>query len=376
MDLTRRKSIKAVGLATAGLSIRGPDCSWATYPGDRGIFLSNQMPKVKVMGIGRVGCSMLDYILKKGIEHIEVVAMSMDPGFFEGKKFPATIILGEHLGNPPGLDGGPDLAEAYTAASVETIRSHLQGTDVGIILAGMGGVTGSGGAPVVARITRDLGIWTIGILTLPARVEGKWRLKTARNWLALFNSIADMTIVIPNSAISSNLPPGTPIINTYKNIFKQSDAIAYRAAKVFSDILLTPHLPAIDFVDIRRVFPRGLARIGVGTAHPKDGPEMAVRQAIYSPLLEGIALDKARSVVCNMNLSGAERNEEIHSAFQALQEECPKANMLTHTSMDEKVKTVATLIAGNFRELKGEFSVHNGGQITNFPSSDALLRSG
>ena len=77
-----------------------------------------------------------------------------------------------------------------------------------------------------------------------------------------------------------------------------------------------------------------------------------------------------------MNLSGAERNEEIHSAFQALQEECPKANMLTHTSMDEKVKTVATLIAGNFRELKGEFSVHNGGQITNFPSSDALLRSG
>jgi len=151
MDLTRRKSIKAVGLAAAGLSIRGPDCSWATYPGDRGIFFSNQMPKVKVMGIGWAGYNMLDYILKKSIKHIEVVAMSMDPGFFEGKEFPATIILGEHLGNPPGFDGGPDLAEAYTAASVPAIRSHLQGTDVGIILAGMGGVTGSGGAPVVAH---------------------------------------------------------------------------------------------------------------------------------------------------------------------------------------------------------------------------------
>ena len=353
MDLSRRKSIKDVGLAAAGLSIRGPDCSWATYPGDRGIFLSNQMPKVKAMGIGRVGCSMLDYILKKGIEHIEVVAMSMDPGFFEGKKFPSTIMLGERLGNPPGLDGGPDLAEAYTAASVETIRSHLLGIDLGIIMAGMGGVTGTGGAPVVARITKDLGIWTIGILTLPARVEGKLRLNTARNGLALFNSIADMTIVIPNSAISSNLSPGTPVINKFKNIFKQSDAIAYRAAKVFSDILLTPHLPAIDFVDIRRVFPRGLARIGVGTAHPKDGPEIAVQQAIYSPLLEGMSLDKARSVLCNMNLSGAERNEEIHSAFQALQEECSEADMLTHTSMDEKVKTVATFIAGNFKEPRG-----------------------
>jgi len=97
--------------------------------------------------------------------------------------------------------------------------------------------------------------------------------------------------------------------------------------------------------------------IGVGMAHPEDRPEMAVRRTIDSPLLEGVSLEKARSVVCNMNLSGAETNEDIHSAFEILQKECPEADLFTHTSIDEKVRTVGTLIVGNFRKANGGLGI-------------------
>jgi cell division protein FtsZ len=343
--MDRREFIKIVGLATAGVCIRGTVSASMVCPGESRGTLSNQISRVKVIGVGRAGCNMLDFLLKKGMKHMEPVAMSMDPGVLNGREFQGRILMGEHLPPLPGLGYDLKAAEDHTTASAQTIQDQLQGADVALVLAGMGGITGSGGAPVLAQIARDVGVWTIGILTLPYDFEGGMRMKRALVGLERFDSAADISIVIPNNAFSSCCPPTTLV-----KALKRSNAIVFRAAKVFADILLTPHLLAMDFVDIRRAFPRGLARIGLGVAHLEDAPDMAVRRALHSPLLKGISAEKAGSVVCNMNLCGAEKMDQIRVAFEVLQKGCPEAELITHTRIDENARTVVTLIVGNFRE--------------------------
>jgi cell division protein FtsZ len=292
---------------------------------------------------------MLDFMLKKGMKHVEPVAMSMDPDVLNGSESQARILMWEHLPPPPGLGYDLKVAEDYTTASAQTIQDRLQGTDVALVLAGMGGITGSGGAPVLAQIARDVGVWTIGILTLPYDFEGAMRMKRALVGLERFDSAADMSIKIPNNAFSSYCPRTTLV-----KALKRSDAIVFRAAKLFSDILLTPHLLDMDFIDIRRAFPRGLARIGVGTANPEEGPETAVRRALDSPLVAGVSPESVQSVVCNMTLYGDEDIEQIRTAFAYLETQYPKAVLLTHTHIDEEPTTVATLIVGNFREARNK----------------------
>jgi len=235
MDVTRRKFFKIAGPAVAGWWTGMCGSSFAVFLPQTKRHLSEKMsnPKVKVIGIGGAGCNMIDYAINQDLENIDFIAANLDPAFLEKRSFPSQIVLGEHLGGPPGLGGGPEVAEAYTAASEQTIRSHLQGSDVAIILARLGGVGGSGGAPVVAQISRNMGIRTIGLLAFSYNFGGKRRMNTAQNVLSRFSSIANMSIVIPNSAISSSLPLST----AFRNALKKSDEIAYLALKVLTDIL-------------------------------------------------------------------------------------------------------------------------------------------
>jgi len=351
--LNRREFVKTVGIATAGLCIGTPVSSLAHFPYHNRKTLSDEMPglTVRVIGIGSAGCNMLDHILKEDLKNVDFIGASLDATFLEERPFPSKILLGESLGNPCGLGCDPALAYTYSMASRETIRRRLEGSDVAIILAGMGGVTSAGGSPVVAQIAKELGIWTIGIVTVPFSFEK--RTERAQQTTAQLESIVDMVIVIPNDAVRPYLEPSS----SFFDALIQSNAIVYQAVKAFSDILLTPHMLAMDFTDIKRTFPQGLARIGIGMTKERR-PIIAVREAILSPFFEGISLEKARKVVCNMNLSGNETIEEIDDAFCLLRDKSHKdVDLLLNTQIDQKGKTVATLIVANFepssRSLSG-----------------------
>jgi len=206
----------------------------------------------------------------------------------------------------------------------------------------MGGVTAAGGSPVVAQIAKELGIWTIGIVTVPFSFEK--RTERAQETTAQLESIVDMVIVIPNDAVRQYLKPSS----LFFDALIQSNVIVYQAVRALSDILLTTRMLAIDFTDIKKTFPQGLARIGVGMTK-ESRPIIAVRDAILSPFFEGISFKKARKVICNMNLSGNETIEEIDNAFCLLRDESHKdVDLLLNTQISEKEKTVVTLINAGF----------------------------
>ncbi|GAI89049.1 unnamed protein product, partial [marine sediment metagenome] len=180
------------------------------------------------------------------------------------------------------------------------------------------------------------------LINMPFGFEGKRRFKIALKGFEHLKSITDMIVMIPNNALISYPSPSSMFFDA----FKKSDEIAHRAVKAFSDILLTPRMLAMDFTDIKRAFPQGLARIGIGRAK-ESRPMIAVREAIRSPFSEGMPLRRAGTVICNMNLSGSETIEEIHDAFCLITEQSHKeADFFSSTQIDQKEKTVVTLIAG------------------------------
>jgi len=345
VDVNRREFIKIVGLGTAGLFVRTSVSSRADFWEHSGAPLSDEIAglTMRVIGIGFAGCNMLDYILKEGLKNVDFIGASLDATFLEERSFPSKILLGESLGNPCGLGCDPALAYTYSMTSRETIRRRLEGSDLVIILAGMGGVTAAGGSPVVAQIGRDLGIWTIGIFTVPFRFEGKRRLESAQRGLDQLKSIID-TIVIPNNVIRPLLLPSATLLDG----FRKREEISYRVVKAFSDILLTPS-HSMDFTDIKRVFHQGgLARVSIGS-DKGNGLRGAIQEAIRSPLLEGTFLEKARKVICNINLCGNETIGEIQDALCLIKEQSHKeADFLLNTQIDQTGKTLVTLIVGDF----------------------------
>ena len=261
MDISRRNFIKIVGLETAGLFIGTPLSSRADFWEHSGTPLSDKIAglTMRVIGVGFAGCNMLDFMIKKNdLNDIDFIGSSYDPSYLEKSSFPSKILLGENLGNPFGLGGDAELAYTYTMASCATIRRRLKGSDLMIILAGMGGNTGTGGAPVVARISKDLGAWTIAIVTMPFGFEGKRRSVKAQKGHEQLKSIVDTTIVIHNNAILPLLSPSSTALDA----FRKSDEIAYRGVKAFSNIPLTPRMLAMGFTDIKSAFSKGIARIG------------------------------------------------------------------------------------------------------------------
>ena len=311
--MDRREFGEIVGLATSGLCIERPVSFLALFPAHSKRPLADEMPgpKVKVIGIGFAGCNMLDYVIKQGLKNVDFIAASQDPADLEERLFPSKIVLGEDLGNPCGLGWDSELAYVYSMDSRDTIRRRLDGSDVVIILAGGGGATATGGSPVVAQIAKELGIWTIGIVTVPFSYE--YRTKRAQETISQLESIVDMLIVIPNDALRPYRKHSIRVLDA----FIQSNAIVYQAVKAFSDIFLMPRMPGMDFKDIKCLFPYSLARIGVGRAD--RSPVLAVRNAFRSPLLGVMSITRAREIICDMNLGGNTTVEEIHDAVSLLQ---------------------------------------------------------
>ncbi len=252
---------------------------------------------IKVIGVGGGGGNAVQTMIQGGLTGVEFVVANTDRQALEFNKSTRKIQLGSELTKGLGAGANPEIGKRAAIESYNAIVEQLEGADMVFVTAGMGGGTGTGGAPIVAKIARELGALTIGVVTRPFMFEGKKRKKHADQGIAELRENVDTLIVIPNQKLLSVAGEKTPLLET----FKRADEVLLQAVKGISDLINIRGLINLDFADIRTVMAsKGMAIMGTGMASGENRAVEAASQAISSPLLENISIEGATGIIINV----------------------------------------------------------------------------
>ena len=252
---------------------------------------------IKVVGVGGGGSNAVQTMIEGGLTGVQFVVANTDRQALAANKAEGKIQLGRELTKGLGAGANPEIGRRAAIESYNDIVSQLEGADMVFVTAGMGGGTGTGGAPVVAKIAKELGALTIGVVTRPFVFEGKKRKKHADQGVQELKENVDTLIVIPNQKLLTVSTEKTPLLET----FKKADQVLLHAVKGISDLINIRGLINLDFADIRTVMSaKGMAIMGSGLAAGQNRAVEAATQAISSPLLENISIDGATGIIINV----------------------------------------------------------------------------
>jgi len=253
---------------------------------------------IKVLGVGGGGSNAVNFMFEQNIEGVDFIICNTDAQALNSSPVPYKIQLGPHLTQGLGAGASPQVGKEATEESLEEIRRILEmNTKMAFITAGMGGGTGTGGAPTVARICKDLGILTVGIVTTPFQFEGPKRMSYADEGINELAKHVDSLITIPNDKLLKVLGKGTSLLDA----FKAANNVLLGAVQGIAELITRPGLINVDFADVRTVMSEmGTAMMGTGRATGLDRAEEAAEQAISSPLLEDIDLSGAKGILVNI----------------------------------------------------------------------------
>lgn len=301
---------------------------------------------IKVVGVGGGGSNAVSTMIESGIAGVEFVVANTDIQALNSSKAGQKIQLGADLTKGLGAGANPDVGRRSAIESYNQIVDQLKGADMVFVTAGMGGGTGTGGAPIVAKIARELGALTIGVVTKPFMFEGRKRSKHAEGGLAELKENVDALVVIPNQKLLSIASEKTPLIET----FKKADEVLHQAVKGISDLINIRGLINLDFADIRTVMQnKGLALMGTGFATGENRAVEAATQAISSPLLENVKINGATGIIINVtggpDLSLYEVNEAAQLIIDSASEDAEVifGAVIDNTLTDEiRVTVIAT----------------------------------
>ena len=239
--------------------------------------------RIVVVGVGGAGNNAVNRMLESGVQLVEFIAVNTDKQVLQVSKAPVTIQIGEKITKGLGAGAQPEIGQKAAEESIEMIQKALAGADMVFITCGMGGGTGTGAAPVIAKIAKEMDILTIGIVTKPFKFENKTRMNNAIMGIERLKEVADTLIVIPNDKLLELVDRRTSI----EDAFKKADEVLQQAVTGITDLINIPALINLDFADVRTVMlNKGVAHIGIGSGTGEDKAEEAVKFAVTSPLLE------------------------------------------------------------------------------------------
>ena len=308
---------------------------------------------IKVIGVGGGGNNAVNRMITSNIKGVEFVAINTDRQALKKSNASIRLVIGEKLTNGLGAGAKPEIGARAAEESVDEIKGILQGTDMVFITAGMGGGTGTGAAPVVARIARELDILTIGIVTKPFAFEGTRRMTQALAGISELSQYVDSLIIIPNDRLS--MVTDTRI--TLFNAFDYADSVLATGTKSISDLINLDGFINLDFADVSSVMKNaGHAHMGVGAANGKDKAEQAAKQAISSPLLES-TISGAQGILINFTISPDVGLEDVTQASSIITDEAaPGANVIWGVSFDPELEDEMriTIIATGFDKKPAE----------------------
>jgi len=303
---------------------------------------------IKVFGIGGAGVNAVNNMIDSGHDGVEFFAANTDAQALASSKAPNKLQIGQEITKGLGAGADPDVGQAAAQESEEEIRKSLQGADMVFITAGLGGGTGTLGSSVVARIAKELGCLTVGVVTKPFVFEGKRRMKNAERGMAELAGQVDTLITIPNQRLLSVAGRNTSLLDT----FRKADDILYQAVKGISDLIFFEGLVNVDFADVRAVMSEmGMAMMGTGEGVGDNRAIEAAEKAISSPLLEDISIHGARGVLINVTASPDVTLQEVNEAAELIHAEADEnANIIWGMVIDPEAqdRVRVTVIATGF----------------------------
>lgn len=243
----------------------------------------DQIAKIKVIGVGGGGCNAVNRMIESGVRGVDFIVANTDLQVLNNSKAPIKLQIGSTITNGLGAGAKPEVGKEAALESKSEIEEALKGADMVFVTCGMGGGTGTGGAPVIAEIAQNLGALTVGIVTKPFRFEGKRRMEQALKGVEELKKNVDTLIVIPNDRLRDIIDKSTPI----SDAFKEVDNILHRGVQSISDLIAITGLVNLDFADVKAVMEkRGNALIGIGLGVGENRAIEAAKHAVSSPLLE------------------------------------------------------------------------------------------
>ena len=292
-------------------------------------------PVLRVVGVGGAGVNAVNRMIEAEVEGVEFIAVNTDVQSLEGSAASTRLHIGSDATRGLGSGSNPDLGRAAAVEDYDEIKSHLKGSDMVFIAAGSGGGTGTGAAPVVARIAREVGALTVGIVTKPFSFEGARRGEQAERGVDELAREVDTLIVIPNARLLSVLDKSTSMVEA----FRVADDVLRQGVQGISDLITLPGLINLDFADVRTIMAEaGQALLGIGMGTGDRRAMDAVEHAIESPLLE-TSLDGARSILLSITGGRDLSLWEVNEAAKAVAEAAhPDANIIFGAMVDDKVE--------------------------------------
>ena len=298
--------------------------------------------RIKVVGVGGGGGNALNTMIQSGLEGVEFVAANTDTQALEANLAGTKVQLGPALTRGLGAGANPDVGKKSALEEMERIQEALDGADMVFVTAGMGGGTGTGAAPIIAQIARDMGALTVGVVTRPFLFEGKRRMKNADNGIADLAAAVDTIISIPNQKLLA-LDDDLSILES----FRRADDVLVQAVRGISDLITQSGIINVDFADVRTIMQtQGRALMGTGYGKGERRALDAVEMAINSPLLDDISIDGAMGILLNFTAGPDVRLKEINEAASLVHQAAHEdANiifgLLTDPDMGDVVKVTA-----------------------------------
>ncbi len=315
---------------------------------------ARQEPVIKVIGVGGGGGNAVSRMIENGIEGVDFVVINTDAQVLKNSPVPIKVQIGEKLTKGLGAGGKPEIGEQAALEDEPKIREVLEGADMVFITAGMGGGTGTGAAPIVAKIAKDMSILTVGVVTRPFDFEGKKRHEYAEQGIKRLKEFVDTLMVVPNQKLLTVASKDLSIVNA----FKLADNVLYQAVKGITEVITRPGLINLDFADVKAVMHSGgYALMGTGEANGEERALTAARKAIDNPLLENVQVEGASRILVNITGGKDMTLDEAYAAASLIKERAKRddTNFYFGIMIDERLEDTiqVTVIATGFDEKVG-----------------------
>lgn len=324
----------------------------------------DHLATIKVIGVGGGGNNAVNRMIEHGVEGVEFIAVNTDAQALNLSKAETKLQIGGKLTRGLGAGANPEIGKKAAEESKEQLEEVLQGADMIFVTAGMGGGTGTGAAPVIAQVSKDLGALTVGVVTRPFSFEGRRRSTQAISGIDSLKSSVDTLIVIPNDRLLEIVDKNTPMLEA----FREADNVLRQGVQGISDLIAKPGLINVDFADVKTImFDKGSALMGIGIATGENRAAEAAKKAISSPLLE-TSIDGAHGILMNitggMNLSLYEVQEAADLVTSSADNE---VNVIFGSVINESLKEeiIVTVIATGFNDVEEPATVTRSRPVIN-----------
>lgn len=320
----------------------------------------SQEAVIKVVGVGGCGSNAVDHMIQHGMKGVEFISMNTDAQALKSNKAPTILQLGTSITKGLGAGANPDVGREAALEDRDRIAELIQGSDMLFITAGMGGGTGTGAAPVVAQVAKEMGILTVAVVSKPFAFEGR-RLVAAKAGMEALGQHVDSLIVIPNDKLMMVLGNDISMLDA----FKAANDVLYGAVAGIAEVINCPGLVNVDFADVKTVMSEmGMAMMGSAIAAGVDRARVAAERAVSSPLLEDVSLSGARGILVNITANSSLKMREVHEVMSTVKNlTAEDATIIVGTVIDEdigedlRVTMVATGLGNPAQSLSTPLSV-------------------